>query len=379
MKYLNLFEEFNFDIESLDINGNNLEVIINNQDLSFKVIDGEVEFSSDDDYERAFELGIELDDELKSYIVDEFKTMCNKTRMRRFGFFKESIRDQYSKMGVSTYYKKHKNDYINPHESRVQSCLNWTIDKIDIGIFLDLACGNGEVSGYLKNKGYTNFKGCDPYFMEIFKNKFNTECYDLRFEDISKNSLPEKFDTIICSYAIHLCNKTYFNNLLWNLSINCKNLVIISPSKYPIIEKYFTLMDSTIIDRTHCKIYKSKYEDVNESLTIDNRKKFISETIDSEVEKSKKFGLDIDKEDIEYEKEIVTTIILKIWDTIKTCSSNEYTQLMTSTINELSNNLNKQMLYYREKTKTEDVKNMYQVHISSIIYSLFMKIDNNLF
>ena len=52
---------------------------------------------------------------------------------------------------------------------------------------------------------------------------------------------------------------------------------------------------------------------------------------------------------------------------------------MTSTINELSNNLNKQMLYYREKTKTEDVKNMYQVHISSIIYSLFMKIDNNLF
>jgi len=88
MKYLNLFEEFNFEIEPLNVHGNNLEVVIDDQDFSFKVIDNKVEFSSEDDYERAFELGIELDDELKSYIVDEFKIMCDKTRMKRFGFFK---------------------------------------------------------------------------------------------------------------------------------------------------------------------------------------------------------------------------------------------------------------------------------------------------
>ncbi len=88
MKYLNLFEDFNFDIEPVDVYGNNLEVVINDEDFSFKVIDGEVNFSSDDDYERAFELGIEIDDELKSYILDEYKKMANKTRMRRFGFFK---------------------------------------------------------------------------------------------------------------------------------------------------------------------------------------------------------------------------------------------------------------------------------------------------
>ena len=88
MKYLNLFEEFNFDIESSDVHGNDLEVIIDDQDFSFKVIDDNVQFSSEDDYERAFEIGIELDDELKSYILDEFKKMSDKTRMKRFGFFK---------------------------------------------------------------------------------------------------------------------------------------------------------------------------------------------------------------------------------------------------------------------------------------------------
>jgi len=88
MKHLNLFEEFNFTIEPFDVHGNDLEVIIDDQDFSFKVIDGDVQFSSEDDYERAFELGIELDDELKSYILDEFKKMSDKTRMKRFGFFK---------------------------------------------------------------------------------------------------------------------------------------------------------------------------------------------------------------------------------------------------------------------------------------------------
>jgi hypothetical protein len=88
MKYLNLFEEFNFDIEPLDVYGNNLEVSIDGEDFSFKVIDGDVQFSSEDDFERAFELGVEIDDELKSYILDEFKKMADKTRMTRFGFFR---------------------------------------------------------------------------------------------------------------------------------------------------------------------------------------------------------------------------------------------------------------------------------------------------
>lgn len=88
MRYIQIFEEFNFDIEPLDVYGKNLEVVIDDEDFTFKVIDDEVSFSSDDDYERAFELGIEIDDELKSYILDEYRKMLDKTRMKRFGFFK---------------------------------------------------------------------------------------------------------------------------------------------------------------------------------------------------------------------------------------------------------------------------------------------------
>jgi hypothetical protein len=88
MKHLKLFEEFNFDIEPFDVHGNNLEVFIDDQEFSFKVINGEVSFSSEDDFERAFEMGIELDDELRSYIIDEYSKMLSKTRMKRFGFFK---------------------------------------------------------------------------------------------------------------------------------------------------------------------------------------------------------------------------------------------------------------------------------------------------
>jgi len=75
-------------IKPFDVHGNELEVMIDDQDFSFKVANGEVSFSSEDDYERAFEIGIELDDELRSYILDEYNKMLSKTRMKRFGFFK---------------------------------------------------------------------------------------------------------------------------------------------------------------------------------------------------------------------------------------------------------------------------------------------------
>lgn len=170
----------------------------------------------------------------------------------------ESIRNKYSEMGVDNYYSKFKSEYKNPHIINVKKCINWINSKIKIGYFLDLSCGNGEVSEYLNSIGYNNFKGCDPYFSDIYQNNFNKDCFNLTFENISLNSLPEKFDTIICSYALHLCDKSYYNNLLYNLSRNCKYFVVISPSKYPIVDQYFELIDNIVINRTHCKIYKSK-------------------------------------------------------------------------------------------------------------------------
>lgn len=172
-------------------------------------------------------------------------------------FIAEGIRNEYSEMGVDKYYSTKKDEYINPHQENIESCLNWCDSKLEIGKFLDLSCGNGEVSKYLQSLNFNDFKGCDPYFKDIYVKNLGKDCYELSFQDIAKKGLPESFDTIICSYALHLCPKSYFNTLLYQLASNCKNLIIISPSKYPIIEKYFELLDSTIINRTHCRIYKS--------------------------------------------------------------------------------------------------------------------------
>ena len=121
----------------------------------------------------------------------------------------------------------------------------------------DLSCGNGEVTAYLSSKGVKNSIGTDPYFCDIYTNKTGNECLSLSFEDIAVNGLNKVSQTIICSYALHLCPKSYFKQLLYNISSSCEYFVLISPSKYPVIEDYFDLIDETIINRTHCKIYKS--------------------------------------------------------------------------------------------------------------------------
>ena len=168
------------------------------------------------------------------------------------------IRDEYTKMGVENFYKANKNSYINPHLENIHLCLDFIADKIQITNFLDLACGNGEVTSYLETKNITNGVGCDPYLSESYERNTGKECLKDSFENISNNGLNNFYQTIICSYALHLCDKSYFNNLLFNLALNCEYFILISPSKYPVItEDYFELIDSIIINKTHCKIFKS--------------------------------------------------------------------------------------------------------------------------
>lgn len=186
-----------------------------------------------------------------------FRGYCKEIINPEIIIVSESIRRGYEDMGVQQFYSKNKNTYTNPHLEDVKKCLDLIIDKVSIGKFLDLGCGNGEVSNYLNKNGFKNFKGLDPHFSEIYKSNFNKECFNLTFEEVSKNGLPESFDTIIASYSIHLCDKSYFDNLLYNISLNCRIFVVISPNKNQNIESYFKKIYSQKIGKSNLIIYQS--------------------------------------------------------------------------------------------------------------------------
>lgn len=169
------------------------------------------------------------------------------------------IRDEYTKMGVDTFYKKNKLTYKNPHLKNIHLALDWVLSKIKISNIIDLAAGNGEVSLYLASKDITNAIGIDPYLSETYEKNTGNDSLNLSFQDIATDGIGYHAQTIICSYALHLCPKSYLNNLMYNLSTNCEYFILISPSKYPIIsDDYFELIDLTVINKTHCKIFKSK-------------------------------------------------------------------------------------------------------------------------
>lgn len=110
------------------------------------------------------------------------------------------------------------------------------------------------------------------------------------------------------------------------------------------------------------------------------RDKFISSVIDDEIKKTKEFGLNIDREDIEYEKLVFIGVFEHLWDKIENSGSN-FTSLRliaSRIINEKLSNLSKK--YFDISVKENlDVKNMYNCHIDECMSKLFLKISNKLY
>ena len=73
------------------------------------------------------------------------------------------------------------------------------------------------------------------------------------------------------------------------------------------------------------------------------RDKFISSVIDDEIKKTKEFDLNIDKQDIEYEKLVFIGVFEYIWDRVET-SGTDFSSLILAasrTINEKLSHLSK--------------------------------------
>ncbi len=152
-----------------------------------------------------------------------------------------SIRDEYLKSSPSDYYSKNAINYKNPHSERVIKALDFIIGKIDIGNFLDLGCGDGLVSEYLLSKGLDEFKGCDPYFYKIFSNKFKKECYNLSFEDISKNGIKDK------KQAQEFLETFKYSSYIDYLGVKRKGMVILNKEAFPNYFDNLTGFKETVI------------------------------------------------------------------------------------------------------------------------------------
>lgn len=120
-----------------------------------------------------------------------------------------------------------------------------------------------------------------------------------------------------------------------------------------------------------------KYIQFNENLDNFKRDEFISSIIDKEVNKTKKFGLEISDEDIELEKNIFIEIFENIWDKLEDYLSNkEYSDLRNIVNKYIQDNLKHLMRKYYDLSVEKPVKNMYNCHIDSCVSLLFLKINN---
>jgi SAM-dependent methyltransferase len=166
----------------------------------------------------------------------------------------EAIRNMYAQMGVDNFYKEHGNKYKNPHTE----IINQLLSKVDVGDkILDLCCGSGEVTKNFLNK---DIIGCDPYTFNLYQKETGKPVLIFSFKDIATGSLANyQFDTVICSFAMHLCEPSMLNLVLFQLAMISKKLIILTPHKKPEINMYWKLEKEIILNKVRLREYSRTF------------------------------------------------------------------------------------------------------------------------
>ena len=169
-----------------------------------------------------------------------------------------SVRAGYEQLGVEGYYKEHSADYTNPHFEKISYLLNLDEVKARIGTkVLDLCCGGGEVTTILSAQGKNyEIDGLDPYTATAYKKNTGKDCMPYSFKDIVLGALNgKKYDTIICSFAMHLCELSMLNMLLYQLVNICDTLIILTPHKRPVIKSWWKMDKEILHEKVKLRIY----------------------------------------------------------------------------------------------------------------------------
>lgn len=181
-----------------------------------------------------------------------------------------AVRNEYARHpgGATGWYQEHGAQYRNPHEAAVRAMIRALTTKsaelFAAGQILDLACGSGEVTLALIESGVApgRIDASDPYTAEAFHTRTGNNAEDWSFRDVATGALDgREWETVICSYALHLCEPTWLAAVCLQLSLVASNLIIITPHKRPEISDAngWILVDETrdLAHRVRTRTYLS--------------------------------------------------------------------------------------------------------------------------
>ncbi|NJN33664.1 MAG: hypothetical protein HC817_04825 [Saprospiraceae bacterium] len=130
----------------------------------------------------------------------------------------KAIRNAYAEQGVENYYQTQGNVYQNPHFPFIRQLLRQNEGRIDYTYIFDFCAGGGEATLAVKELGYSDQIGCDPFTSDLYVKNTDKTCWSLSFEDVVKGKLAQfehvlaannwekkPFSSTVCSFAMHLC------------------------------------------------------------------------------------------------------------------------------------------------------------------------------
>lgn len=145
--------------------------------------------------------------------------------------------------GVAGWYRDYGAIYRNPHAAAVSASIgravaDWPELFIEPGRILDFCCGSGEVTRALIDCGIDAHRidATDPFTSDAYAESCagRSTIANWTFADIEKGAAHgHRWTTIVCSYALHLCEHSRLAGVCTQLSALANHLVILTPNKRP--------------------------------------------------------------------------------------------------------------------------------------------------
>ena len=108
-----------------------------------------------------------------------------------------------------------------------------------------------------------NVDGIDPYTKELYEANTGNDCIPMTFKDIVENGIGKEYDFVICSYAMHLCEKSMLPMLLYRIGEVSDNLIILTPHKKPDCNgNFFKEVSRIKKERRTIVLYKNRLSNV---------------------------------------------------------------------------------------------------------------------